>query len=82
MALHLSPELEQRIALLAKVRQRDPQAVLDDLLATAEEEAAFDAAVDAGAAQIDAGLGIPHDVAMERLLRAASGQRPSSYPKQ
>jgi predicted transcriptional regulator len=82
MALQLSPELEQRVTALAHARRRDPQAVLRELVDAAEEEdAAFGAAVDQGITQLEAGHGISHEQAMERLRRAARGERPLSLLK-
>jgi predicted transcriptional regulator len=66
--LIVPPELEQRVAALARETSRDPQDVLTDLLDEAlDDDAVFRAAVREGAAQLDRGEGIPHDQVMADL---------------
>ena len=68
MALQVPPELEHRVTALANATQRDPQAVLTELLRAAlEEDEALRLEVAAGDAEIERGEGIDHGEAMRRL---------------
>lgn len=68
MALQVPPELEQRVTALANATQREPQAVLAELLAAAlEDDEALRLQIHDGLAALDRGEGIPHDEAMLRL---------------
>jgi predicted transcriptional regulator len=77
MSISVPPELEQRVAQLAAETNREPQAVLNELLGTAlEEDAAFRAEVRAGIAQLDSGQGIPHNEAMAELRTVLEQRSP------
>lgn len=68
MALQVPPELEQRVTAIANATQREPQAVLADLLGAAlEDDEALRLEVAAGDAEIERGEGIDHREAMRRL---------------
>jgi predicted transcriptional regulator len=68
MTLTVRPDLEKRLAAVAGELRRDPQDVLDDMIAASiEDEAAFLAAVQEGKDAAARGEGIPHDEVFANL---------------
>jgi predicted transcriptional regulator len=77
MTLTVRPDLEKKLAAVAG--QRDPQTVLDDMIATsvAREERII-ASIRKGQEEARKGLGTPHDEVFDRLekkLREKYGSR-------
>lgn len=66
MTLTVRPDLEKKLAAVAG--QRDPQALLDDMIAACvDEEAAFLAAIQESRNSIARGEGIPHAQVMAEV---------------
>ncbi len=78
MPLVVPPELEQRVADLARETARDPQEVLSELLDEAlNDDAAFRATVAEGAAQLDRGQGVAHEQVMADLRAILARHSPA-----
>ncbi len=68
MTLTVSPELERGLTAVASTMQRDPQAVLDDMLAACvEDEATFLAAVQEGKDDVAQGRLVAHAEVFAKL---------------
>ena len=78
MPLVVPPELEQRVADLARETARDPQEVLSELLDDAlNDDATLRATVAEGAAQLDRGQGVAHEQVMADLRAILARHSPA-----
>ena len=68
MTLTVRPDLEKKLATVAGTMDRDPQTVLDEVVAGyVEDEAAFLAAVQEGKDAVARGEVIPHNEVFSKL---------------
>jgi predicted transcriptional regulator len=67
--LKIRPDLVERIERLAADEQRSAQDVLDDLLSDVCDDADLDAALEAGAAEIERGEFVEAQTVIDRLRR-------------